>query len=133
MLSKRALLLLNALLWSVAGLNVLRRGLPALLSCLRLPILLPALAVALAFLLLFRRVSAAYSRRIIGLRGERFPFFRFMSGRGYLVIGLMMTMGIVFSRIPGLPEAFFALLYPGLGLGLSYGAIRFAVNSFKIF
>lgn len=136
MLGRRGLLILSGLLWSVAGVNVLRKGITALVEVLSQSwswyaaiVVLLAIAIGTGFLLMFRGVVRKYTRRIQELDGERWPFYRFMSVKGYLLIGLMMTLGISASMIPGMPEAFFASFYTGLGTGLAYGAIRFFMNS----
>lgn len=130
MVSKRGLLILSGLLWSIAGFNVLRKGISALVQDHRWWILLLAILIGVGFLMMFRGVVRKYTLRIRTLDGERFPFYRFMSVKGYLLIGLMMTLGITMGLIPGMPAAFFASFYTGLGTGLSYGAIRFFINAF---
>ncbi len=136
MLGRRGLLILSGLLWSVAGFNVLRKGITALLYMFSHDygwfvglILLLAVLIGTGFLMMFRGVVRKYTKRILDLEGERWPFYRFMSGKGYLLIGFMMTLGISMGLIPGMPQAFFASFYTGLGTGLSYGAIRFFINS----
>lgn len=131
MLSRRGLLILSGILWSVAGFNVLRKGLMALVEDHRWWIVLLAIAIGASFLLMFRGVVRKYTHRIHSLQGKRWPFYRFMSVKGYLLIGLMMTLGITMGMIPGMPLAFFASFYTGLGTALSYGAIRFFINAIR--
>lgn len=131
MLNRRGLLILSGLLWSVAGFNVLRKGLRALFEVHPWWIILLAIAIGIGFLMMFRGVVRKYTHRIQTLEGERWPFYRFMSGKGYLLIGLMMTLGITMGMIPGMPLAFFASFYTGLGTALSYGAIRFFINAIR--
>lgn len=128
MLGRRGLLVLSGLLWSVAGFNVLRKGFAALVEDHRWWIVLLAIAIGSGFLMMFRGVVRKYSKRIETLQGDRWPFWRFMSLKGYLLIGLMMTLGITAGLIPGMPQAFFGSFYVGLGTGLSYGALRFFYN-----
>lgn len=131
MLSKRGLLILSGLFWGIAGFNVLRKGIGALAADHRWWVVLLAVLIGTGFLLMFRGVVRKYSTRILELEGERFPFYRFMSVKGYLLIGLMMSLGIAAGLIPGMPTAFFASFYTGLGTGLSYGAIRFLLIKYK--
>lgn len=120
---------MSGLLWSIAGVNVLRKGISALLQDHRWWIVLLAIGIGASFLTMFRSVVNKYTLRIQAMDGERFPFYRFMSAKGYLLIGFMMTLGISVSLIPGMPPAFFASFYTGLGTGLSYGALRFFIHS----
>ena len=122
---------MSGTLWSIAGFNILRKGIPALLSDHRWFIVILAIVITTGFTLMFRKVSTSYTNRIVNLEGERFPFYRFMSLKGYLVIGFMMSLGIFLTKIPGMPQSFFAWFYTGLGIGLSYGAVNFFINCFK--
>lgn len=132
MVSKRILLIMSGLLWSIAGCNVLRKGLVALAEDHRGWVIWLALLIGIGFMMMFRGVVRKYSTRIRTLDGERFPFYRFMSVKGYLLIGFMMSLGIAVSLIPGMPVAFFASFYSGLGAALCYGAIRFFINCFHL-
>ncbi len=130
-MGKRWLIATNGSLWAVAACNILRKGIPALAADHRLPVVIIAVAIAAGFFFMFKRVSAKYTSRIWALEGEKFPIYRFMSAKGYMLIGIMMSMGIGFSMIPGMPQAFFAAFYPGLGLGLMSGAVRFFISALQ--
>lgn len=129
MVSKRGLLIMSGLLWSIAGFNVLRKGLAALATDHRWWVVLLAGCIGIGFVMMFTGVVRKYTQRILALDGERFPIYRFMSAKGYMLIGLMMTLGITMGLIPGMPVTAFAFFYTGLGTGLTYGAIRFFLNS----
>lgn len=124
-MGKRGLVATSGVLWAVASFNILKKGIPALVLDHRLLIVLTALAVAAGFILMFRKVSNRYTDRVWALEGDKFPIYRFMSAKGYLLIGIMMSMGIGLSLIPGMYQEFFAGFYPGLGLGLLSGSINF--------
>lgn len=127
-MTKRHLILMNALLWSFAAYKILGKGLPCLWEDRRWWIILICLVIAAGFIMMFNRVSGKYTRRIHELEGERFPFYMFMSPKGYVLIAFMMTLGISMSHIPGMPDAFFAAFYPALGSGLVFGAIKYLIN-----
>lgn len=124
-MTKRGLLITNGLLWAIASFNILKKGIPALMQDHRWPVAVMAAVIAAGFFMMFKSVSGKYAARVTALEGDRFPIYMFMSPKGYLVIGIMMSMGIGFSLIPGMPQSFFASFYPGLGFGLLSGAIRF--------
>lgn len=126
-MKKRGLIAVNGLLWASASFNILRKGMHAIVMDHRLPVVLVAIAIGAGFFMMFRKVSLRYCERIMKLQGERFPLYMFMSTKGYMLIGLMMSMGIAFNHIPAIPTVFFAGFYPGLGFGLLSGAIRFLV------
>ena len=126
---KRGLVATSGVLWAIAAFSILRKGIPALVAEPRVLVVNAAVIIAAGFFMMFRKVSNRYTERVWALEGERFPIYKFMSPRGYLLIGIMMSMGIGFSFIPGMPQAFFAALYPGLGLGLLSGSLRFFYRS----
>lgn len=130
-MGKRWLYFLSGLLWSFASYKILGKGLPALMSCHSWWVIILCILICAGFGRMFRMVSTKYIKRIMDLPGEKFAPWQFMSIKGYLIIGFMMTTGIVCGRIPGMPDEFFASLYPGLGSGLLYGALRFYVAMFK--
>lgn len=128
-MSKKGLIATSGILWAIAAFNILKKGIPALITDHRVLIVVVAIAIATGFTLMFRKVSAKYTARVLNLEGEKFPIYMFMSVKGYILIGIMMSMGIGFSLIPGMPSEFFAAFYPGLGLGLLSGSIRFFINA----
>lgn len=130
-MKRRYLYLASALLWSFASYKIRGKGLPALAVDHRLWVVAVCLAVAAGFLAMFYKVSGSYILRIRNLEGEKFHLYQFMSLKGYCVIGFMMTLGILLGRIPGAPDALFATLYPGLGSGLAFGALRFLISGLK--
>lgn len=130
-MTKRSLILFNALLWAFAAYKILGKGLPALWDKHSTWIIVLCVIIAAGFLTMFARVSAKYTRRILDMEGERFPIYKFMSPKAYLVIGIMMTMGIVLGRIPAIPQEFFAFFYPGLGSGLAFGSVRYLIAALR--
>lgn len=130
-MTKRGLILLNAALWGFAGYKILSKGLPALLTNHSWWVVILCIVIAAGFLAMFRKVSGKYVTRIQNLEGTHFPFYKFMSVKGYILIAFMMSLGIIASRIPGMPEAFFAAFYPGLGSGLLLGSIRYLIAAAK--
>lgn len=130
-MTKRHLILMNALLWSFAAYKILGKGLPCLWEDGRWWIILICLVIAAGFIMMFNRVSDKYIRRIHELEGERFPLYMFMSPKGYVLIAFMMTLGISLGHIPGIPPAFFAAFYPALGSGLAFGAVKYLYQTIR--
>lgn len=128
MVGKRWLFLTSALLWGFASSRILPKGVSSVIADHRLWVVMAMLLVFVGFFMMFMKVSGKYSRRIAGLDGEKFPLYRFMSLKGYLIIGFMMSLGITLGLIPGVPTWVFAVIYPGLGLGLFSGAMKFLYN-----
>ena len=90
--------------------------------------MLISLAVMSTFLMIFRRIVAKYSQKIASLTG-RVTLWDTFPKSGWAIILFMMGLGIALKLIPGVPAAFTASFYSGLGPALSYSAIKFATNA----
>lgn len=122
MMSKGCLIAENALLWMLAGFNIVRIGIQAAVAD-GSAVWLWSVVVFAAFVAMFSRVIKKNSMRIRALPGERLPFYRFLDVKGFAVIVFMMTLGIVLRHIGGIPNSFFAFFYTGLGAALSLSGL----------
>lgn len=138
---RNTLLLLACLVWSAAGVNILRIGLtayPAYKSLLNF--LLSALVFAVFQKFIFGKLVKKHSARINAYPEERHFFMKFFDGKAFAVMAVMMTGGIGL-RVSGLaPERFIAVFYTGLGaslltagllFGLGYGRALFAAAAVR--
>ena len=80
---------------------------------------------------MFTGIVRKYAERIHQLPGPKEPVYKIFGLKGYLIIAFMITLGITFKHIPGIPEPFFAWFYLGLGLGLISAGIRFLILWWK--
>jgi len=55
---------------------------------------------------------------------EKKGLFAFITGKSYLIIAVMITMGIVL-RHSAIPKQYLAILYIGIGLGLILSSVRY--------
>lgn len=125
-ISTRKLLLVIALLWFIAGINVLIIGLTAMSHWFTWWVLLGALGVFLIFeMFIFSRVALRYTKRIFSMEEEKMPFWYAFDAKGYLIIAVMMGGGIAL-RVSGIvPEWFIALFYSGLGAALFVTSVAY--------
>lgn len=130
-MTKKGLLLLDTLLWSFASFKILNKGIPAIIAHHGWVVIVLAIVVLAGFIMMFNKVSDKYRDRILSLEGEKFPFYKFMPLKGYILIAFMMSLGIIAAHIPGMPPEFFAAFYPGLGCGLAFGALKYLIAIFK--
>ena len=124
---KKYLYFLAGVFWTVAGsilcyrgtvwLIALPRGTAGVLGGASLALATPA------YLLGFSRIVRRNIERIAGLP-ERPHFFAFTAGRGYLMIGLMMTIGISL-RNSSFPKDYLIVPYYVMGAVLLAGSTRF--------
>lgn len=127
--SKRTLLLLACLVWSIAGFSVLRTGIQAYPAYCSVPnLLLSALVFAVFQFFIFGRLVRKHTTRIRGYMETRQFFLKFFDARSFLIMAVMMTGGI-YLRASGLaPERFVAVFYTGLGAALLLAGILFGIH-----
>ena len=116
---KNTLLLLACLVWTAAGVNILRIGLLAYATQVSLPHILLSLLVFFLFqVFVFGRLVGKHTRRILGYWEDRQFFLRFFDKKSFLLMAGMMSLGM-FLRVSGLaPDPFLAVFYSGLGAAL---------------
>ena len=120
---KNTLLLLACLVWTAAGVNILRIGLLAYATQVSLPHILLSLLV-----FVFGRLVGKHTRRILGYWEDRQFFLRFFDKKSFLLMAGMMSLGM-FLRVSGLaPDPFLAVFYSGLGAALLLAGLLFGRN-----
>lgn len=127
--SKRTLLLLACLVWSIAGFNILRIGIQAYPAYCSVPnVLLSVLVFAVFQFFIFGRLVRKHTTRIRSYMETRQFFLKFFDVRSFLIMAVMMTGGI-YLRASGLaPERFIAVFYTGLGAALLLAGILFGIH-----
>ncbi|MBQ7734831.1 MAG: hypothetical protein IJT61_02725, partial [Bacteroidales bacterium] len=94
-------------------------------------LVLIAVAVSVAFSLMFNNFVKRYTRRILDFPKRKKSLFAFFDLHGYILIFFMMGLGISLKFIPGMPAEFFAGFYPGLGAALAIAGLRYFVSWIK--
>lgn len=126
-MDKKYLYYIAAALWGIPGLIIAIKGLR---SYLTMPagdlwwLLLITAGVLAGFFFLFSRIVDRYSARIASLP-ERTTLWQTFPLRGWVLIVCMSCLGIALKFIPGVPAAFTASFYSGLGPMLVFAACRF--------
>lgn len=135
---KKTLLLVAAIVWAAAGVNILRIGIEAVITVFQThrPLMSAlfvagAILVFVGFFFMFRKVVNRHAARILGYQEEKKSIFLFFDLKGYLLMAFMMGMGIVLRRSGFAPTEFFASFYTGLGSALSVGGLRFLLSYIK--
>jgi hypothetical protein len=83
------------------------------------------------FILVFRKVSKRYVNRIINHKQQRPCIFGFFDLRGYLLMSVMITAGILVSHWKLIPELYKGTFFISLGLSLLASAVYFVVEGIK--
>lgn len=119
-----------AVIWGIPGIIIALKGINAYLiqpSEDLWWLMLITAAVLTAFFMMFRRIVDRYCSRIAALP-EKVNIWQTFPPRGWILIVFMMCLGITLKHIPGIPAAFTASFYSGLGPMLVLSAIRFLSN-----
>jgi len=80
------------------------------------------------FLLVFRKVSRRYINRIKNLPQSRPCMFAFFDLRGYLIMSLMISMGILVSHWKVIPELYKGTFFISLGLSLLASSVFYIIE-----
>ena len=114
-------------IWGIPGINIAVKGFRAYMLIRGGDIwwlMGVTIAVALFFFIIFRKVSRRYTERISTLP-ERVMIWQIFPPKGWILLLFMMGLGIALRYIPGIPMAFTASFYSGLGPMLVVAAVRF--------
>ena len=130
-MNRKHLYVVAAVIWGIPGIMITLKGIKAYTiqpsENLWWLLLITAFVLA-SFFLMFRRIVDRYSERIASLP-ERVKIWQTFPLRGWILLVFMMSLGIALKHIPGIPSAFTASFYTGLGPMLLLSAGRFLFNS----
>ena len=122
-----------AVIWGIPGIIITLKGIDAY----RMQpseniwwLLLITAAVLTGFFLMFRRIVDRYCSRIAALP-DKVKIWQTFPVRGWVLLVFMMSLGIALKHIPGIPSAFTASFYTGLGPILLLGSGRFMFKTLR--
>lgn len=126
-MNRKHLYVVAAVIWGIPGIIISVKGVDAYL--MQSPdalwwLLLITAAVMTGFFFMFRRIVDRYCGRIAQLP-EKVKVWHTFPTRGWALLVFMMGLGIALKHIPGVPTAFTASFYSGLGPMLLLSSIRF--------
>lgn len=129
-MKRKHLYLVAGLIWGIPGIIISLKGINA--YRIQPPediwwLALITAAVLTAFFLMFRRIVDRYCGRIASL-SEKVKIWQTFPARGWVLLIFMMGLGIALKHIPGIPPAFTASFYSGLGPMLILSSVRFMSN-----
>ncbi len=131
MVKNTTLLLIAALVWAAAGVNILRIGLieyPPYFSLINA--LLSAVVFVIFELFIFGRLVKKHTKRIDAYGGEKQLWIKFFDVKSFIIMAVMMTGGILLRSLHLAPDVFIAVFYTGLGAALLLAGILFGKNFF---
>lgn len=126
-MKRKHLYIVAGVIWGIPGIIISLKG----INAYRIQpsddiwwLLLITAAVLTAFFLMFRRIVDRYCGRIASL-SEKVKIWQTFPARGWVLLIFMMGLGIALKHIPGIPPAFTASFYSGLGPMLILSSVRF--------
>jgi len=125
---QRYLLLLGALVWTSAGSVLLYKGFTLLISFQVFPyieFILSILLGILFYVLLFSKISLKNTQRIFHLTIDYPCMFSFFNVRSYILMGAMITGGIMLRKSGILPTDILLIIYFMMGIPLFLSSFRF--------
>lgn len=133
-MNRKYLYFIAAALWGIPGVIITIKGIR---SYLTMPagdlwwLLLITVGVLAGFFFMFSRIVDRYAARIASLP-KRTTIWQTFPLRGWVLIVCMSCLGIALKFIPGIPAAFTASFYSGLGPMLVYAACRFVSSEKRL-
>jgi hypothetical protein len=131
LVDKKVLIFMAGLMWCGVGVMLIRYAVSWLMVC---TIKEQVLFYSLGFLAAmpihhfgFLKIADKNINRILPANEKRNPF-SFMTGRSYLIVLVMVSMGIAL-RHSAIPKKYLSLLYNGIGLALFLSGIKY----FRVF
>ena len=129
-IEKQNLLVVAALVWIAAGINILHIGIEAYTEGY-VTVLNGMLSLVVGLLFwfgAFYRLTKKHTNRIAEFEEPQQYFWCFFDVRSFAIMAVMMTGGIAL-RVSGVaPSVFIAVFYTGLGAALTLAGVLFARN-----
>jgi hypothetical protein len=127
-ISQRYLLLMGALVWTCAGSILLYKGFTILISFKVFPVIeviMGIIAGILFYIFLFSKISLKHTQRIFHLTIEYPCMFSFFNFRSYILMGTMITGGILLRKSGIVPPDILLIIYFTMGIPLFLSSFRF--------
>ena len=116
LVKKRTLLLIAALVWMIAGLNIVRIGFIEYIGYLKIMNFIFSAGIFIVFwVFVFKKLVNKH-------------FWRFFDLKSFLIMAFMITFGLSIRAFNLMPQVFIAVFYTGLGLALTLAGFKFSVS-----
>lgn len=132
--SRKTLYFLAGSVWGLAGLMLSVRGSVSVIVDSHGTWLEVAIAVAAGLLfywMLFVRISNKHIQRIASLPHHTTCIFAFLDWRGYFLMGLMISGGILLRTSGFVPTSVLGPMYLGMGTPLLLSSVRFFFSGIR--
>lgn len=129
---KRTLILIAAIVWLIAGFNVLNIGLKSYVNNFTiLNIILSVIVFSLFWFKIFKKLVFKHTIRIGNFEEDLHFFLKFFDKKSFIMMFAMITLGVCLRVFHLVPDTFIAFFYTGLGSALFLAGLLFGYNFFK--
>lgn len=129
---KNTLLLLASLVWSIAGINILKIGITTYGPYVQpFNLLLSLVVFAIFQRFIFGKLVVKHTKRILAYQEERKFFLNFFDVKSFIIMAVMMSGGIWLRSSHLASDRFIAVFYTGLGASLFLAGILFGYQYYK--
>lgn len=132
--SKRTLMMMAAIVWMFAGYQIMRLGYQVVFSNKNNLILSLTVAVGVGYVFfnfIFKKMAKKHQIRIMNYTKEYLCLFSFFDKKGYLIMAMMMSLGMLIRSIEAINPMCWAPFYMGLGTALFLGGCLFMISWVK--
>lgn len=130
---RKVLFLAASAFWMLVGVDLLTRAFSFFIdrAVNEWIIIISISGVVPFYYFVFRRVTDKYISRIKHMKNERPCLFGFFDWRGYAIMLFMITLGVITSMLPFIPEKGLHAFFISLGGSLFLSAIQFFIAFVK--
>jgi hypothetical protein len=116
------------MVWTFAGGMLLFKGISLYVNdpvYIWLRILISLVCGSLFYILMFSKISAKHTKRIMNLKIEKPCMFSFFNFKAYVMMAIMISVGILLRRSGIIPPFYLSILYTTMGIPLFLSSLRF--------
>jgi hypothetical protein len=131
-IARRYLMMIAAIVWLFAGGMLFYKGVSFMIenpSHIALKLIISIAFGLLFFAIMFSKIVAKHITRILNIKHEKPCLFSFFNWKSYLMMGSMITLGILLRTFHLIPMEYLSCFYVSMGTPLLISSHRF----FKLF
>ena len=128
---KRTLLLIAGLVWGFAGFRVFTIGISDVFNNkgnFILSLVFSVIVFFIFFKFIFSKMSIKHTKRILKSEKKKQCIFSFFDIKGYIIMGFMITFGVLVRSAGIFNPIYIGTFYIGLGFALFIAGVLFIFN-----
>ncbi|MGL4738232.1 MAG: hypothetical protein ACRCW2_12345 [Cellulosilyticaceae bacterium] len=129
--SKRTLMMMGAIVWMFAGYQIMRLGYQVVVASKNNQVISVVVALGVFYVFfnfIFKKMAKKHQIRIMSYAKEQLCLFSFFDKKGYIIMAIMMSGGMLIRSIEAINPMCWAPFYMGLGTALFLGGCLFMIS-----